>query len=47
VNRGWALETSIFNNFRVDNEMTLEECFQFDFESSKIARLVKDEAETV
>jgi hypothetical protein len=36
------LENSIFSNFEGDHQALLNECFEFDFGSSKIARLVKD-----
>ena len=39
---GWTVETSIFKNYQPDNEALIGECFEFDFQSSKIARLVKE-----
>jgi hypothetical protein len=42
-NYSWNLEMSIFKNYQPDNEALIDECFEFDFKSSKIIRLVKDQ----
>lgn len=34
---------SIFKNYQPDNEALIDECFEFDFSSSKIARLVREQ----
>ena len=43
----WRIETSIFSNYRPNTDALVQQCFEFDFESSKIPRLVKDELESV
>ena len=43
----WKLETSIFANYRYNSDELIQQCFEFDFESSKINRLVKDDVKQV
>lgn len=38
----WSVETSIFRYFPPDTDKLIEECFEFDYQNSKINRLVKD-----
>ncbi len=43
----WSIDKSIFINFQPDNDALIDECFLFDFDSSKILRLVKEEVDDV
>lgn len=38
----WCYEISIFKNYQPDNEELIDECFEYDFRTSKIPRLIKD-----
>ncbi|CAD8157226.1 unnamed protein product [Paramecium octaurelia] len=38
----WSVETSIFRYFPPDTDKLIEECFEFDYQNSKINRLVKE-----
>ncbi|CAD8208269.1 unnamed protein product [Paramecium pentaurelia] len=38
----WSYEISIFKNYQPDNEELIDECFEYDFQSSKINRIVRD-----
>ncbi|CAD8094383.1 unnamed protein product [Paramecium sonneborni] len=38
----WSVETSIFRYFPPDTDQLIEECFEFDYQNSKINRLVKE-----
>jgi len=38
----WSVETSIFRYFPPDTNKLIEECFEFDYQNSKINRLVKE-----
>jgi len=38
----WSVETSIFRYFQPDSDNLIDECFEFDYQNSKVARLVKE-----
>ncbi|CAK65071.1 unnamed protein product (macronuclear) [Paramecium tetraurelia] len=38
----WSVENSIFKHFQPDTPSLIDECFEFDFQNSKVTRLVKD-----
>ncbi|CAD8109684.1 unnamed protein product [Paramecium primaurelia] len=38
----WSVESSIFKHFQPDTPQLIDECFEFDFQNSKVTRLVKD-----
>ena len=42
VEKKFVRETSIFADFKVDNDTVLSQCFQYDKKYWKIARLTKD-----
>ena len=45
---GWRVENSIFRDFKADNQIFLQECFEYDFINTKIKKYVKpEELETV
>ncbi|CAD8166448.1 unnamed protein product [Paramecium pentaurelia] len=38
----WSVDTSIFRNFQPDTPQLIDQCFEFDFQNSKVTRLVKE-----
>ncbi|CAD8117348.1 unnamed protein product [Paramecium sonneborni] len=38
----WSVENSIFRNFQPDTSQLIDQCFEFDFQNSKVTRLVKE-----
>ncbi|CAD8112195.1 unnamed protein product [Paramecium sonneborni] len=38
----WSVENSLFKHFQPDTPQLIDECFEFDFQNSKVTRLVKD-----
>lgn len=38
----WSYEISIFKNYQPDNEELVNECFEYDYSTSKIGRLIKE-----
>ena len=45
--RVWDIKTSIFCNYVNDSDELIKQCFEFDFDSSKIHKLVKNEVDEV
>ncbi|CAG9323140.1 unnamed protein product [Blepharisma stoltei] len=45
VKRAWGIPISIFKDYKFDDEELLRKCFEFDWERSKIPKLVKDPEE--
>jgi len=43
--RIWGIPISIFKDYRFDNDHTFNQCFDFDWERTKIPKLVKDVAQ--
>jgi hypothetical protein len=43
--RIWGIPISIFKDYRFDNDHTFNQCFEFDWERTKIPKLVKDVAQ--
>ncbi|CAD8069790.1 unnamed protein product [Paramecium sonneborni] len=41
----WSYELSIFKNYQPDNEEVIDECFEYDYGSSKINKIIKDPLE--
>ncbi|CAD8120300.1 unnamed protein product [Paramecium sonneborni] len=41
----WSYEISIFKNYQPDNDELVDECFEYDFQTSKINRIVRDPQE--
>lgn len=41
----WSYELSIFKNYQPDNEEIIDECFEYDYGSSKINKIIKDPLE--
>lgn len=41
----WDFFKSVFRDYKPDNAQLLEECFEFDWGSSKIEKIVKGEEE--
>ena len=39
----WCIEISLFKDYKFDNEDLLRKCFEYDWNSSKIPKLIKDE----
>ena len=44
---GWKVENSIFRDFKADSPILLKDCFEFDFENSRIKKYIKAEELTV
>lgn len=42
VTRNWGYEISIFKHYQPDNEQLVNECFEYDYSSSKIYKFVKE-----
>ncbi len=45
VKLDWCFENSLFKNFKPDTEELLMECFETDWNNSKIKKLIKNEDE--
>lgn len=41
----WDFSKSVFKDYKADTANRLDECFEFDWESSKIPRIIKNEEE--
>ena len=41
----WDFSKSVFKDYKADSVNKLEECFEFDWERSKIPRIIKNEEE--
>ncbi len=41
----WDFSKSVFKDYKADTVNRLDECFEFDWESSKIPRIIKNEEE--
>ena len=41
----WGIPISVFKDYKFDTEELLKKCFEFDWEHSKIPKLVKDDSE--
>jgi hypothetical protein len=41
----WDVRRSVFKDYVPDNDMILAKCFEFDWNSSKISKIIKDERE--
>ncbi|CAD8064944.1 unnamed protein product [Paramecium sonneborni] len=41
----WSYEISIFKNYQPDNDELIDECFEYDYGSSKINKIIKDPIE--
>jgi len=41
----WDFSKSVFKDYKADNVNRLDECFEFDWECSKIPRIIKNEDE--
>lgn len=41
----WKYSLSVFRDYKTDNPKIYDQCFEFDWENCKIARLVKDDNE--
>ena len=39
----WNFFNSIFKEYRADNPELLNECFEFDWDSSKLDKIIKNE----
>ncbi len=45
VKTPWDFSKSVFKDYKADSINRLDECFEFDWESSKIPRVIKNEEE--
>ena len=43
----WTIPQSVFRSFRYDTEEQLVKCFEFDYENTRISRIVKDEVDRI
>lgn len=43
----WDFFKSVFRDYKPDNEALLNDCFEFDWASSKIEKIIKGEEETM
>lgn len=41
----WDFSKSVFKDYKADTVNKLDECYEFDWESSKIPRIIKNEEE--
>lgn len=41
----WDFKKSVFATYQPDTEALLQRCFEFDFDSSKIPKIIKDTEE--
>jgi len=41
----WDFKKSVFKDYIPDNEIILSRCFEYDWNNSKIPKIVKDEKE--
>ena len=41
----WDIKKSVFKDYVADNELILSKCFEFDWNCSKLPKLIKDEKE--
>lgn len=41
----WDFKKSVFRDYIPDNELILSKCFDYDWNNSKIPKIVKDETE--
>jgi hypothetical protein len=39
----WDYYKSIFKAYKIDNDKTIDECFEIDWPQTKIEKIIKDE----